>query len=203
MGRSSLWCAPCYFWGLHFCHVPAMKAKVVLSCFPPVVQVIPLGGPTGHTVLPSLLCSWITFKKNKKYLEVTRDGVSSGLLWLHVWGPRRGECPGTQVPQLHKKLYCKCHFWASAYVSSSWGKVAVFHQSTLSFHCVFDELCPGFCLEASNQQTFYCDYQGLMLLCSVQDLPVTTEHQQGNFYWAAWELWDCSLRKQPASWKNS
>lgn len=113
-----------------------------------------------------------------------------------------GSAQAPRFPSFVKNCPASAHFWALAYISSSWGKVAVFHQSTLSFHCVFDELCPGFCLEASNQQTFYCDYQGLMLLCSVQDLPVTIEHQQGNFYGAAWELWDCSLRKQPASWKT-
>lgn len=96
-----------------------------------------------------------------------------------------GSTQAPRFPSFVKNCPASAHFWALAYISSSWGKVAVFHQSTLSFHCVFDELCPGFCLEASNQQTFYCDYQGLMLLCSVQDLPVTIEHQQGNFYGAA------------------
>lgn len=37
-------------------------------------------------------------------MEVWRDGASSVVLWLHVWGPWWGEHPGTQVLQLHKKI---------------------------------------------------------------------------------------------------
>lgn len=114
-----------------------------------------------------------------------RDGSSPDLLWLHVWGPRLEEHPGTQVAQPHKNCPASAHFCALAYVSRNQGKVAVFHQSTLYFHCVFDELCPGFCLKASNQKTGCgaprrnCGYwasTGQLLLDSLRS--VRPEHEE-------------------------
>lgn len=97
-------------------------------------------------------CSWITLKKNKPEKTWKWEGMVPHLVYSDCMFEDQDE-ESTQVPQLHKNCPASAHFWALAYVSRSWGKVAVFHQSTLSFHCVFNELCPGFCLQVSSQKT--------------------------------------------------
>lgn len=143
MWRSPLLCVPFSLWALNFINVPAVT--LLPSCCP------------GHSHWKTnwgTLCfspySWITFKT---YLGVRMDITSSVLLKLHVWGQRWGEHLGKQFHRLHENCPANFYFSELAYICSSWGKDAEFHESTLAFHCVFDELCPVFCLKVSSQRT--------------------------------------------------
>lgn len=128
-------------------------------------------------------------------MEVWRDGASSVVLWLHVWGPWWGEHPGTQVLQLHKKIVLQVPISGHWLVLLGAGEKLLCFTKTLFTSIV--------CL-VSCALDFIWKHQIRGQAVLLPRLNAAVLHGGSVFgYWpSTGQLLLGSLRKQPDPWKT-